>query len=149
VVGKCICGSVSFKVRGDMPALYHCFCTLCQKQGGTASNAATIVYSEKFQWCTGEDKIQKWHKDTGFSSHFCGHCGSPVPNIFKTKFVWIPVGLMEQVSPLVKANIWLSAKPDWANPAKLERNYDSAPEDIAEFVQYLNTGESADTSDLN
>lgn len=141
--GTCICGSVSFEVSGNTPALYHCFCTLCQKQGGAASNAASIVYLHNFRWVAGESKIQKWHKSTGFSSHFCSQCGSPVPNVFKSRYVWIPFGLMENVSPKVKANLWLGSKPDWASPAQLERNYDSAPEDIEEFVQYLNSGESA------
>ena len=137
--GKCICGSVSFEIDGILPALYQCYCKLCQKQGGGASNAATIVYLKNFQWKTGERKIEKWHKDTGFSSHFCMDCGSPVPNIFMSKYVWIPIGLMENVNPVVKANLWLNSKPDWARPTELERNYDSAPEDITEFIEYLNS----------
>ena len=141
--GNCICGSVSFEIKGQVPGLYHCYCTLCQKQGGTASNAATIVYLEYFRWISGESEIQKWNKDTGFSSHFCRNCGSPVPNVFKSKYVWVPFGLIENVSPKLKANLWLSSKPDWAIPAVLERNYDSAPEDIEEYIQYLNSGENA------
>ncbi len=123
--------------------MYHCYCTLCQKQGGTVSNAATIVYSDKFKWMSGESKIKKWRKDTGFSSHFCCECGSPVPNVFKSKFVWVPIGLMENVNPIVKANVWLSSRPDWATPLELERNYDSAPEEVEEFVQFLNSGHNA------
>ena len=141
--GNCICGSVSFEIKGQVPGLYHCYCTLCQKQGGTASNAAAIVYLEYFRWISGESEIQKWNKDTGFSSHFCRNCGSPVPNVFKSKYVWVPFGLIENVSPKLKANLWLSSKPDWAIPAVLERNYDSAPEDIEEYIQYLNSGENA------
>jgi len=126
-----------------VPALYHCYCTLCQKQGGTASNAATIVYSERVNWLSGENQIKKWQKNTGFSSHFCGSCGSPVPNLFKSKYVWVPVGLLENVNPKAKANLWLSSKPDWANPVRLERNYDSAAEDVGEFVRFLNSQKNA------
>ncbi len=139
--GSCICGSVTFEITGAIPALYHCYCTLCQKQGGSASNAATIVYSDRFQWKTGQAKIKKWQKDTGFSSHFCINCGSPVPNVFKSRYVWIPFGLMDRANPVAKANLWLNSKPVWAAPLDLERNYDSAPEDIKEFVQYLNASE--------
>ena len=143
LIGNCNCGSVSFEIKGDLPGLYHCYCTLCQKQGGAASNAATIVYLEKFRWLAGENKIKKWQKETGFSSHFCSDCGSPVPNVFKDAYVWIPFGLMERLSPVVKANLWLGSKPDWATPSELEKNYESAPEDIEKFVQYLNSGEGA------
>ena len=146
MIGQCICGTVSFEVQGKLPGLYHCYCTLCQKQGGTASNAATIVYLENFQWKSGESKIKKWQKETGFSSHFCIDCGSPVPNIFNTDYVWVPIGLMETVNPIVKANIWLSSKPAWAMPVEQERNYECAPDDIAEFVQFLNSRELAERS---
>ena len=140
MIGKCNCGSVSFEITGSTPALYHCYCTLCQKQGGTASNAGTIVLLEKFTWLSGESSVQKWKKDTGFSSNFCNVCGSPVPNIFKGRYVWVPVGLLENMNSRAVANIWLDSRPAWANPAELERNYDSAPDDIEEFVQYLNSG---------
>ncbi len=138
MIGACNCGSVSFEITGSPPSVYHCYCTLCQKQGGTASNAGTIVYIDRFRWVSGESCIEEWRKDTGFSSHFCNVCGSPVPNIFKSQYVWIPVGLVENLNTQAVANIWLGSKPAWAIPVQLERNYDSAPEDLAEFIQYLN-----------
>ena len=140
--GKCNCSLVSFEIRNNLPGLYHCYCTLCQKQGGTASNAATIVYSENFQWLSGQAVIRKWQKKTGFSSHFCGECGSPVPNIFKDIYVWVPYGLLENINPELKANIWISSKPEWATPTDLERNYDTAPDDLREFVSFLNSTET-------
>lgn len=139
MIGKCNCGAVSFEVSGKLPALYHCYCTLCQKQAGTASNAATIVTSENFKWVSGELSIKKWTKDTGFSSHFCKSCGSPVPNIFKTKYVWIPIGLMGETHSRSVANLWLSSKPSWVTSSVLGRNYDGMPEDISEFIEYLNS----------
>ena len=140
MIGNCICGAVSFELLGKSPASYHCHCKLCQKQGGTGSNAATIVYSEQFKWRSGEDNIGTWQKDTGFSSHFCLTCGSPAPNVFKSKYVWIPVGLLENPDTKVIANLWLESKPQWATPLKLRRNYDGAAEDIEEFVQFFNSG---------
>ena len=143
MIGKCICGVVSFELLKGVPALYHCHCTLCQKQGGAGSNAATIIPLEEFKWLSGEERIIKWHKDTGFSSHFCSSCGSPSPNVFKGRYVWIPIGLFEKVNSKVIANLWLSSKPEWASPNKLERNYDSAPDDIEEFVRFLNSSKYA------
>ncbi len=140
MIGKCNCGSVAFEITESIPSVYHCYCTLCQKQGGTASNAGTIIPLDKFKWITGESSVQKWKKETGFSSNFCDVCGSPVPNIFRSKYVWIPVGLIENINTQAVANLWLSSKPGWADPAKLERNYDFAPEDLEEFVQFLNSG---------
>lgn len=57
VQGKCNCGTVAFEVLGPLPAMYKCFCTLCQKQSGTASNAATIVRENAFQWIRGAKTV--------------------------------------------------------------------------------------------
>lgn len=140
--GICNCGTVTFELSGVIPSAYQCHCTLCQKQGGAGANLATIVTSDKFRWISGQDKIQKWQKNTGFSSHFCKHCGSPAPNTFQSKYVWIPMGLMENSTSNIVANLWLSSKPDWANVEKQKRNYNCAPENIDEFVQFLTSPRS-------
>ncbi len=140
MIGKCNCEAIAFEITGSVPSVYHCYCTLCQKQGGTASNAGTITYADKFRWLSGESSIQKWKKETGFSSNFCKLCGSPVPNIFKSKYVWVPVGLITGLNTNAVANIWLSSKPTWSEPAQLELNCDTAPDDLEKFVQFLNTG---------
>ena len=136
--GKCICGSVAFELKGKAPAMYKCFCTLCQKQGGTASNAATIVRLEHFAWVSGEDKIEKWKKQTGFSSHFCKTCGSPVPNLFRDKYVWVPVGLLNpSIDMKVAAYLYLNTKPAWEALVSVEHQFYEGPESVEELVRIL------------
>ena len=115
--GRCNCGSVEIEISGQLPSLYKCFCTLCQKQGGAASNAATIVRREALNWISADDQIMRWKKSTGFSSDFCKTCGSPVPNLFRDKYYWVPMGLFDSsLSAAIVAHLHLDNKPAWENP---------------------------------
>ena len=138
MLGKCNCGSVAFELKGELPAMYKCFCTLCQRQGGAASNAATIMRLENFAWLSGEDKIEKWKKSTGFNSHFCKSCGSPVPNLFRDKYVWVPVGLLDAPKSMkVVAHVFLNTKPAWEELVSVAHQFDEGPENVEELVRIL------------
>lgn len=110
--GKCLCGSVSFRLFIDDLKIYQCFCSLCQKQSGTESNLATIVPEKKFEFLSGIGAISSWAKDTGFTSYFCKYCGSPVPNRLRNKaFFWVPVGLLNSgASGKVTSRIYTDSK---------------------------------------
>ena len=138
VPGKCNCGSVAFELKGKMPAMYKCFCTLCQRQGGAASNASTIVRVENFAWVRGVDSIAKWKKATGFSSHFCKTCGSPVPNTFRDKYVWVPMGLLDNSANMkVAAYLFLNSKPAWEALASVEHQFNEGPQSAEALVKIL------------
>ena len=135
--GNCICGDVSFQINGTLPNMYQCHCTLCQKQSGAGSNAATIIPVTAFDWLSGEDKIKPWKKQSGFNSHFCMACGCPVPNLIANKYMWIPVGLLGEVNAKVVSNLCLSTKASWNAIPVTDRDYDGMPDDLDEFVVYL------------
>ena len=120
--GQCNCGEVEFEILGSLPAMYKCFCSLCQKQSGTASNAATIVKPENFSWISGIDSVTKWKKDSGFNSHFCSTCGSPVPNPIGTDLIWIPLGLIGAVETKKVVNLFENTKPDWESTCATENH---------------------------
>lgn len=111
--GSCLCGCVTFRVSIDALKIYQCFCSLCQKQSGTESNLATIVADSAFEFLSGEEQITTWVKDTGFTSHFCKNCGSPVPNRLRNKpFYWVPVGAFDgEFKGEVISHIYTASKP--------------------------------------
>lgn len=82
--GRCLCGDVQFRVNTEIQRMYHCHCSLCRKQSGTAANAATLVNQQNFEWIAGISSISCYQKDTGFRNYFCQRCGSPVPNLVGT-----------------------------------------------------------------
>jgi len=127
--GKCLCGDVQFELFGDVPNLYQCHCSLCQKQGGSSANAATIIHENQFSWKLGEGNISYFKKSTGFTSDFCSNCGSPVPNCLRdTEYYWVPAGLLEDNIGLeVVAHICTSSKANWEEISTKGKQYDEMP----------------------
>ena len=113
--GRCLCGTVQFEIVGALPALYQCHCSLCRKQSGGASNAATIVDADQLRWLSGEGAVRSWKKATGFRSDFCSTCGSPVPNVLGDKpYYWVPAGLLEEDGALrVAVHLHMGSKARW------------------------------------
>lgn len=127
--GECLCGEVKFEILGGMPRLYQCHCSLCRKQGGSASNTSTIVPAENFQWLQGESAIRSWVKSTGFRSDFCSFCGSPVPNPLRNlPYVWVPAGLLDANAPLeICAHLFAASKAAWDTIAPSAVQYETMP----------------------
>ena len=65
---KCQCGSVSFKTPTDAPIkLYHCHCTHCRRQSGSAYGTSAIFTSEALVPLSPEleEKMSVWSRPTG------------------------------------------------------------------------------------
>lgn len=136
--GKCLCGRVEFEVLGTIPLLYQCHCSLCRRQGGSASNTATIVTRERLQWLAGREHVSSWVKDTGFRSDFCSHCGSPVPNPLRgTPYYWVPAGLLDDDGRLaIGVHLCTGSKASWETIASVGVKYETLP-GLSELIEIL------------
>lgn len=136
--GRCLCGDVEFEVQEPLPRLYQCHCTLCRKQGGSASNTGLIVAAERFRWLQGEGGIGSWVKPTGFRSDFCRRCGSTVPNPLRClPWQWVPAGLLEGGEGLeIVAQVHLASRAPWDTSPGPGRHFEVA-QDFDEFIRYL------------
>ncbi len=136
--GHCLCGSVEFEIDGDRFNLYQCHCSLCRRQGGSLSNAATLVATGRFRWLRGAELITSWKKESGFRSDFCSRCGSPVPNpLTGAPYTWVPAGLLEDSDKLkLVAHLCVASKAAWDSAPLLGACYDQVP-DLAELARLL------------
>ncbi|MDH0564632.1 GFA family protein [Acinetobacter courvalinii] len=138
--GRCLCGAVQFELHlNRIKMIYRCYCSLCRKQSGAASNASTVVPTGAFRWQQGEQLIQTYVKETGFTSCFCRQCGSPVPNALgsKPEIMWIPLGLLqEQFTPELELNFCVNSKVSWAEAHEVLRVFDELP-DLNELENYF------------
>ena len=125
MIGQCLCGEIIFEITGVVPNLYQCHCSQCRKQGGSASNTATIVGANQIVWHAGQNLITKFKHVTGFNSHFCSVCGSPVPNKLRDDdLVWVPAGLLEQSENLeIVAHLFVGSKAHWEIIKNLAKQY--------------------------
>ncbi len=116
MIGKCLCGDVAFEIKGELPNLYQCHCSLCRKLTGSTANAATFVDEQHFHWVSGQSGIRSFQKTTGYRSDFCSVCGSPVPNKLRdTDLMWVPAGLLEGgAASQVAVHLHLASSALWA-----------------------------------
>ena len=137
--GHCLCGQVEFELDGEHFKLYQCHCSLCRRQGGSLSNAATIVPHTSFRWLRGTEFISSWKNESGFRSDFCSNCGSPVPNPVRTlPYSWVPAGLLEGGSGLeIIAHLCVASKATWDSTYLQGVCYDELP-NLTEFIALLN-----------
>lgn len=136
--GHCLCGTVEFEIAGDRFNLYQCHCSLCRRQGGSLSNAATIVPNNRFRWLRGEECISSWKNERGFRSDFCATCGSPVPNpLRKQPYVWVPAGLLENSDKLqIVAHLCTASRAAWDSSLLEGACYDELP-DLSAFIALI------------
>lgn len=128
--GKCLCGAIEFELNGDVPNLYQCHCSLCRKVTGAAANAAFRIDVDQFEWTAGKNRIRKFVTETGFKSHFCASCGSPVPNLTSNDSAyWIPAGLLEETSGIeLVAHLYVASKAAWDVIAEAGEQFDEMPD---------------------
>ena len=142
--GKCLCEAVSFEIAAPVPKLYQCHCSLCRKQGGSASNTATVVAANKFRWLSGQELIASFAKPSGFRSDFCATCGSTLPNPLRdTAYVWVPAGLLEGPEKLqIAVHIYVGSRAPWDTAPLTGKLYETMPDMLA-FIAALHSGVAA------
>ena len=70
--GKCHCGRVRFRVRGDLANTTRCNCSICEKKGFLH----LIVPPSEFELLSGEGDLTTYQFNTNTAKHtFCRHCG--------------------------------------------------------------------------
>jgi hypothetical protein len=72
--GRCACGAVSFKTRGELRGVVYCHCSQCRRQSGHyfASTNAADDHLE----ISGADKITWFQSSEDARRGFCSLCGS-------------------------------------------------------------------------
>ena len=96
--GSCLCGGVTFSIRGKFGPIGQCHCSKCRKVSGTDGNAVMHARLENFSWDSGEQLIEKYYPDNdkGWHSTFCRKCGSPLPLKGEAGGLYfVPAGLLD------------------------------------------------------
>lgn len=99
--GRCLCGSVQYKIIGEAKRFYHCHCQRCRRATGTghASNLMLLPTTpEKITWVQGEELITRYKVPEAerFTNCFCSRCGGRVPRYDAAlDVVIIPAGSLD------------------------------------------------------
>lgn len=78
ITGRCLCGSVRYRITGAPLGMYHCHCAQCRRANGASFATNVLVQSESFELTSGEDAVASYESSPGKRRHFCSRCGSPL-----------------------------------------------------------------------
>ncbi len=114
VEGSCLCGAVTFVLRGELTAVRRCWCTNCRKFSGT-SPATWAMAKTAGMTRQGEKHVGRFDSGRGIRC-FCRACGAPVwfESIEYPDIVGIPLGVIDRGEiPPPEMELWVRSKPDW------------------------------------
>ncbi|MEW8631162.1 MAG: GFA family protein [Candidatus Thiodiazotropha sp.] len=131
VTGSCLCGEVSYVVKGNLGIFQYCNCSRCRKFSGSAFAANLLVAPSDFEWLKGEESVGRYELQEArhFATCFCKKCGSSLPWLAQSgRTVVVPAGTLDgdpQIRPI--QNIFCASRAVWyQDPAELP-SYDELP----------------------
>lgn len=116
--GSCLCGQVSYELKGERMAFYHCHCQRCQKMSGTGHASNLRVKGGDLKWLKGDALISSYKVPEAerFRNDFCSNCGSPLPRHFESHgFTLVPAGTLDMdLDAGADARIFCGSKANWS-----------------------------------
>ncbi|MCG8489799.1 MAG: GFA family protein [Chromatiales bacterium] len=129
--GRCLCGAVSYQIKGNLGIFQYCHCSRCRKFTGSAFAANLLVSPKQFEWLSGEELVGRYELTEAkhFATGFCKQCGSSLPWRSQSgKAVVVPAGTLDE-DPGIRPsqNVFSTSGADWyEEPHKLP-HYDTLP----------------------
>jgi hypothetical protein len=97
ILGSCACGSVQYKVDGELKDFSHCHCSICRKLHGAAFATWGGVDRANLSIDKGEELLKAYSFSKNTDSIFCSKCGSPVFADYKPdqKKIYLTLGTVD------------------------------------------------------
>ena len=133
IKGSCLCGGVRFEIDRLAGPFELCHCSRCRKVTGSAFFAGIYIHRADFRLLAGKDLVHSFEAPIlrappAYIVHFCGRCGSPVPDVFSnSERMEIAAGLLEDDPNLrPDKHIFTDVKSAWFEITDDLPQYDQA-----------------------
>lgn len=83
ITGRCQCGEVRYRVRGELKEFCHCHCSICRRLHGAAFVSWGGVARDEFVFQSGQEMLRGYSYSKNSDSFFCTVCGSGLLVDFK------------------------------------------------------------------
>lgn len=113
-VGGCLCGAVTFEIRGAFERFFLCHCARCRKDTGSAHAANLFSTTARLSWIRGAPKSFQL-RGTRHVKSFCATCGTALPSQqVGGGLLVVPAGCLETDPGLrPEAHIFCASRADW------------------------------------
>ncbi|MGN8158297.1 GFA family protein [Salinisphaera sp. RV14] len=115
--GRCLCGSVHYRITQAPVHTFYCHCTDCQKETGGPFAAEIYVPADSVS-CTGHMKEYVVTGDSGrpVRRFSCATCASPILTVFddEPRFVCVKACSLDEASGLQpEFHLYVKSKQPW------------------------------------
>jgi hypothetical protein len=114
LVGRCMCGSVSYTVEDAFLYAANCHCSRCRAATGSAFKAFAGIEREKLEVTDGMDKLLVFG-DENLNDTRCGVCGSFLFSVVRDgAYVHVALGSLAD-APSIRPthHIFVGSKAPW------------------------------------
>lgn len=131
IEGACLCGTVRYRITGEIKAFQYCHCSRCRRFTGSAHAANLFTRLGDLEWLAGEPAIGTYvlQGDPPFGTAFCKECGSGLPSVSSSGKFWVvPAGTLDH-DPHIEPSrsiFWESRAPWYREVASLPK-HDALP----------------------
>ncbi|MGH8493715.1 MAG: GFA family protein [Moraxellaceae bacterium] len=128
--GSCLCGGVTYELRGELGPIVFCHCSRCRKAQGSAFGTNSPVRKDEFHLLSGQDLLREYESSPGKHRVFCSHCGSPVFSRNKAlpHLLRLRIGLLDStVDARPVAHIYASSHAEWEEILDSLPQYEGLP----------------------
>ena len=131
LIGRCMCGAVTFAIQAPFRPIIMCHCRQCARWTGSIL-PATAVALERFELLTGQNDLAWFRASNRAARGFCRACGSSL--LWKPEDgsrISILVGALDPPTGLaIAAHVFVDDKSDYyeiAGDAQRHARDDGAP----------------------
>lgn len=129
--GSCLCGSISYRITGEVDAIRACHCSRCRRRSGSAWFSAMPVLFSEFHIAGDEENMTSFFLPGSqyYGYSFCRSCGTLIPGIFPDgKRTVIAAGSLDSTPAVgLKYHIYYGSKAPWITLNALEKCFKEQP----------------------
>ena len=114
--GSCLCGSIEYRIEGELGDFGYCHCRSCRKASGAAHGANAGLERSNFTISDPSEVLREFESSPGKFRAFCSKCGSPLFAYLSTTPEIVRIRLGSLDTPFAKharAHTFVSEKATW------------------------------------
>lgn len=129
--GSCLCGSIKYRITGEVDAIRGCHCSRCRKRSGSSFFAAMPVLFTDFHIDGDKNNMTSFFlpESQYYGYSFCKCCGTVMPGIFPDgKRTVIAAGSLDTKPPVpLMYHIYYGSKAPWLHIEKNMKCFNEHP----------------------
>lgn len=129
--GGCSCGSVQYKLTGNVFAARSCHCSRCRKAFSAQASSYAMIDPGSLTWVKGEDLLTTYPEGGKEGKQFCKICGTVLCGLVGGNIHGITLGALDDDHGIeIKAHIFVGSKASWEVIPDNVPQYNEFPEDL-------------------